>query len=59
MPIEEGKLKQLERVVQEAGVSLAESPGPRIVNGWKGGVVWLVPTDKSITEWKPIALKDL
>jgi 2',3'-cyclic-nucleotide 3'-phosphodiesterase len=27
--------------------------------GWKGGRVVLVPTDKKIAEWEPIAFRDL
>lgn len=29
------------------------------ISDWEGGVVWLVPTDKDITEWKPIATRTL
>jgi 2',3'-cyclic-nucleotide 3'-phosphodiesterase len=47
-------------VVQEAGIQLAEQrPEGSGWDGWDGGVVWLVPTDKPIAEWKPIATREL
>lgn len=57
MTIDEGKLKAIEKTVQEVGVGLDETSGG--ITGWKGGVVWLVPTDRDITEWKPIATRTL
>jgi 2',3'-cyclic-nucleotide 3'-phosphodiesterase len=27
--------------------------------GWSGGTVWLVPTQKDIAEWQPIARRSL
>ncbi|ETS78729.1 2',3'-cyclic-nucleotide 3'-phosphodiesterase [Pestalotiopsis fici W106-1] len=51
-PIDDAKLQEISKVVKEAGIEL-EGPG------WEGGVVWLVPTDRPINEWKPIATKEL
>jgi galactokinase len=28
-------------------------------SGWRGGTVWLVPTQKNIAEWQPIARRSL
>ncbi len=62
-PISDETLKDITRVVQEAGIKLAdESEGNKegALEGWEGGVIWLVPTDKPISEWgKPIATKRL
>jgi len=62
VPISEEKLEQVARVVREAGVKLAGNQGrtdgdkeDEGLDGWDGGVVWLVPTDRPIAEWKPIA----
>lgn len=49
-------LEEMEKVVREAGVNLE---GEGEAGGWVGGRVVLVPTDKKIEEWQPIALKDL
>ncbi|KUI59973.1 2',3'-cyclic-nucleotide 3'-phosphodiesterase [Cytospora mali] len=57
MTIDEAKLNEVERIVRESGVSFREPSGEN--TGWKGGVVWLVPTDKNIAEWKPIATRTL
>jgi 2',3'-cyclic-nucleotide 3'-phosphodiesterase len=54
--IDEEKLKEVEKAVKDAGVDLA---GDSELGGWTGGVVWLVPTDASIADWKPIATKVL
>lgn len=57
MPIGEDELRAIEEVVRRAGVALGgEGEG---VGGWEGGVVWLVPTDRSIDEWKPMATRTL
>jgi 2',3'-cyclic-nucleotide 3'-phosphodiesterase len=64
VPITDETLKEVTRVVQEAGVVLSEETpagtdaGGRW-DGWDGGVIWLVPTDKPIAEWKPIATRQL
>ncbi|KAK7739705.1 hypothetical protein SLS53_005674 [Cytospora paraplurivora] len=55
--IDEGKLKDIEQTVQESGVGLGEASAGN--TGWKGGVVWLVPTDRDIKDWKPIATRAL
>jgi 2',3'-cyclic-nucleotide 3'-phosphodiesterase len=64
-PISDETLKQITNVVQEAGINLSDENtddnlGGRGWDGWDGGVVWLVPTDKPISEWgKPIATRQL
>lgn len=58
MTIDQGKLKGIEKLVQESGVGFEESSSGRNT-GWKGGIVWLVPTDRDITDWKPIATRTL
>lgn len=59
MPIGDDKLKEIAKVVEEGGVKLSEPEGHVEGNGWDGGVVWLVPTDKDIKDWKPIAKRVL
>ncbi|KAH6645951.1 2',3'-cyclic-nucleotide 3'-phosphodiesterase [Truncatella angustata] len=51
-PIDDTKLAQIGEFCGESGLELQGG-------GWKGGVVWLVPTDKPINQWKPIATKTL
>ncbi|KAK4126954.1 2, 3 cyclic phosphodiesterase [Parathielavia appendiculata] len=64
-PIADEALKQITKVVREAGVKLSEEITENIQgtsgwDGWDGGVIWLVPTDKPISEWgKPIATRQL
>ncbi|GAB1316124.1 hypothetical protein MFIFM68171_06334 [Madurella fahalii] len=64
VPITDEVLKEVTRVVREGGVKLPKD-GPDGAeegggwDGWDGGVVWLVPTDKPIAEWKPIATREL
>lgn len=61
IPIDEPKLQEISRHVEYRKVSLKESASsvPEGYNGWEGGVVWLVPTDKPIADWKPIATRAL
>lgn len=63
MPIDEVKLKDINKAVQDADISLAGSSGSEVggigMGGWEGGVVWLVPTDRDIAAWKPIATRTL
>lgn len=49
----EEKLARVATAVEEAGIKLSEG------DGWDGGMLWLVPTDKSIQEWKPLAVVPL
>lgn len=58
MPIDDTKLDEVEKAVHEAGIALKESAVKGLA-GWEGGVVWLVSTEKSISEWKPIATRTL
>jgi len=60
--MDEEKIEKVVKAVEEAGIKLsgegadaAEGDGC----GWDGGVVWLVPTDRPIGEWKPIAVREL
>lgn len=48
-------MEVVRRAVEEAGVKI----GGEGASGWEGGVVWLVPTDRPIGEWKPIAVREL
>lgn len=55
VPITDDKLSQISKSVEDAGVVLSapgngDSTEPGA--GWDGGVVWLVPTDRPIPEWK-------
>ncbi|KXX77779.1 hypothetical protein MMYC01_204806 [Madurella mycetomatis] len=64
VPIADEVLHEVTRVVREAGIRLPKAGSDGIEegnswNGWDGGVVWLVPTDKPIAEWKPIATREL
>ncbi len=65
VPLDVAKLEQVTKAVEDAGIRLAgrgasvEGEGDGESNGWDGGVVWLVPTDRPIAEWKPIAVREL
>lgn len=71
VPLDEANVREVEQAVLGAGVALegassaggegegegdAEGDGMR---GWEGGTVWLVPTDRAIGEWTPIATRTL
>ncbi|KXJ89718.1 2',3'-cyclic-nucleotide 3'-phosphodiesterase [Microdochium bolleyi] len=61
-PITDDKLSQICKAVEDAGAVLSASgstPSSEPGAGWEGGVVWLVPTDRPISEWKPIATRTL
>jgi hypothetical protein len=45
----------IEQKLADKGI-LAERPAS---SGWRGGTVWLVPTQKDIAEWQPIARRSL
>lgn len=55
--IDEAKLKQIEDAVKESGLSFENASHD--MGGWKGGIVWLVPTERDIEKWKPIATRTL
>lgn len=55
--IDDTKLKEIEDAVKESGVSLGD--GSHSMRGWEGGIVWLVPTERGIENWKPIATRTL
>lgn len=63
--VSEEQLKQVEAAVTGKGVHLnGELDGnpptdKEPLDGWEGGDVWLVPTDKDIKDWKPIATRSL
>ncbi|KAK0709324.1 2',3'-cyclic-nucleotide 3'-phosphodiesterase [Lasiosphaeria miniovina] len=67
VPMDEAKLRGVTRLVGEAGIRLnpsgetaaveSEAEGEGRWDGWEGGILWLVPTDKPIAEWKPIATR--
>lgn len=49
-------LAPIEHLAQQTGISLI---GEGQLGGWTGGRVVLVPTDKSIRQWSPIAERAL
>lgn len=55
--IAEAKLKEIEDAVKESGIKLGETVHE--MGGWQGGTVWLVPTERGIENWKPIATRTL
>lgn len=57
MNIDEKKLGEIEETVKRSGVGLGEKSHG--MGGWEGGVVWLVPTERGIKDWKPIATRTL
>ncbi|KAK4186399.1 putative cyclic phosphodiesterase [Podospora australis] len=61
VPISDEKLREVTEVVQEAGIQLSqeEKKGGENLSGWTGGVIWLVPSDGPISEWKPLATREL
>lgn len=56
MTLDESKTREIEDAVREAGITF---DGDVRTGGWFGGQVWLVPTDRSISEWRPIAVRSL
>lgn len=50
------ELGRVAELVQKAGVVLGNSGD---LAGWAGGRIILVPTDKSIDQWNPVAERDL
>ncbi|KAK0616739.1 2',3'-cyclic-nucleotide 3'-phosphodiesterase [Immersiella caudata] len=59
VPMDEDKIERVVKAVAEAGIELSKSADGEDGDGWDGGVVWLVPTDQPIAEWKPIAVREL
>ncbi|PSR88699.1 2',3'-cyclic-nucleotide 3'-phosphodiesterase [Coniella lustricola] len=60
MPIDEAKLDEIEQAVKDAGITLEPTHDHvGAADGWVGGTVWLVPTDRPIPDWKPIATRTL
>lgn len=58
VPLDEATMSKVEKSVREAGIAL-DGKGEEGIIGWEGGTVWLVPTDKPLGEWKPIATRTL
>ena len=58
VPMDEDKMVVARKAVEKAGIRLAEGAKEE-ASGWDGGVIWLVPTDQPIAEWKPIATREL
>jgi len=57
--MDEGKMDEVRKVVEDAGINLQRGAEAGEGSGWDGGVVWLVPTDRDIKEWKSIAVREL
>ena len=53
--VSESSKKSIEDELAKNGVALNEQLGL----GWKGGSVWLVPTDGDVVDWHPVARKSL
>ena len=53
--IDENKRLEIEKEIKDKGMTFEGGE----MGGWTGGQVWLVPLDKSIEEWKPIAVSEL
>ncbi|KAI9172672.1 2',3'-cyclic-nucleotide 3'-phosphodiesterase [Paramyrothecium foliicola] len=60
VPISDTKLAEITDFVKSNKIHLSpDSTADDEFAGWKGGEVWLVPTDRSIEQWKPIVIKKL
>jgi 2',3'-cyclic-nucleotide 3'-phosphodiesterase len=60
--ITEAERLEAEGMVGDAGIwctRATQKDGKTGLAGWTGGRIWLVPTEKPIHEWKPIAEKQL
>jgi 2',3'-cyclic-nucleotide 3'-phosphodiesterase len=70
--LDDNALQKVRQAAEETGIKLDRDQGAytgpadeedrigkKQWDGWQGGLVWLVPTDKSIEEWKPIAVRRL
>lgn len=55
-PVDEEGLAEVEKLAQKVDVSIA---GKGDLGGWRGGRLALVPTDKPIEQWSPIAERDV
>jgi galactokinase len=53
--VDEDARRVVEQKLAEKGI-LAERSAS---SGWRGGTVWLVPTQKDISQWQPIARRSL
>ena len=54
--VPEAEIAKIEDLLQAAGINLE---GKGELGGWEGGRVVLVPTDRPITDWAPIAERTL
>lgn len=54
--IDEAKRDEIQQVITNMGLAWNDESE---LSGWSGGEVWLVPTDKAIEKWKPIAVRKL
>lgn len=54
--VSRAEIEKVTKYVEDSGAKLS---GDGEASGWKGGRVVLVPTDRPINEWKPIAEKAL
>ncbi|KAI9698864.1 MAG: hypothetical protein M1820_007371 [Bogoriella megaspora] len=59
--IDKEKMAELKQALRELQIGFEDdnmSPDGAMT-GWEGGDIWLVPTDKGIEDWQPIATKRL
>jgi 2',3'-cyclic-nucleotide 3'-phosphodiesterase len=59
------QLGKIEELVSQKGIHLHgeldgnEPNANEPLDGWEGGDIWLVHTDKDIKDWKPVATRSL
>ncbi|KAI9655282.1 MAG: hypothetical protein M1821_005429 [Bathelium mastoideum] len=59
--ISQQKLGEVKIALEDVQIKFKDTEQPRAgsIGGWVGGTVWLVPTDRDISMWQPIATRDL
>ena len=57
--MDNAKLAAVTKAAEDAGITFSAGDTEGEGSGWDGGLIWLVPTDSSIPEWRPIAARQL
>ena len=57
--MDNAKLAAVTKAAEDAGITFSAGDIEGEGFEWDGGVIWLVPTDSSIPEWRPIAARQL